>query len=1410
MAFKEFDGELDKPSSFKPFDGELDPAPKGFQHFSGELDKTEEDYGNEGYKKAFKGGSSSIPGAEQEASRKAPEQVKTEKGVLDKIESIINPISRIPVANDILRPALASFASYPAALIAGPVQSAWDAAHGRPSNVWENMERVGANVGALAGEPETQLGEEANKFLQENVYRHLPAMGATGFHVGPAAKQQRIAANFREGASQIAKFDKEFKGPEIPREQRAASIGPQTPENIVAAKQAAEIGPIQPESAKDKFVGPDKQLAELADVEALRSIIGDDAVDALKARVAADNEMRKQNQTQLEELARADAEKAAQERPGLTSQETPEGQQTLFDQADQMGQRNQFNGGDLGGWTVDENGMPVRADKSAEVQATGAPLQQDLFNRPESPLIGNPTDRGPASLKALQEPASALPELDVARMEAEGNNFGPVEDQTRFQPTNPLPTKTLGEMSKPIEPPVIRRGYTGRDWAQQDPVGYSQALNAHVEAARVNPGIIDNIVNPVLREDVRQRLAGDKTIAAVSDYKPSAEPYSKEPTTAVSSESAPAVGAMNNIPGFSDKMRHIRPMMETAEQILEKFRDVGDIAQNIAQRFMNQVTKGSIYNSVRIDHPYYTKVTQRFRDADANIQAAIRDVIHAKGAYADTLKQLSKDEYAKLAQEIQQAWREERELTPEYLRSKGYSEKAVTAAEAHKEFTNKLYNEYLKPAADLAGIKNVRQDISYFAGRTSGDFRKVITKGVLVDGKIVQEYVGQLASDTRRGLNKKVEAFNKLKESEGTQVGTEQYMGDRRRTDVSQGAAQFGQWLYDNHPDMAGYVDIINKLNDDLSANYMGANKHTMQKKGTIGTLGADPTLGVHQNAKDFWNSQVQYGENVIKWAEKSKAMADVKPLMETPGRPNLNGVIKDYVDNSMGRNPNQLGRALDSAEAAAGKMLGISPNLIRNFSGGLKQGINIKLLALSPKFYWGNVMQQITRTPEMMSYLQSLGVDSSVLGSVEMTNGMIDALGLRTKTELVKAAEQYASDKHVYSSDLFETNNRTRKGVGNAIDKLTTPAAIVEQYTRKSFYLTAVDALSKHGLSGDELFGTAKNLTDMYMNNYAKEEGALSYNVLGKSGGSNSANLMSFNNNEMSRLAMNINNAVKGDFKPLAAQLMSQIAMAGVMGVVGFKEADAIVKEVSKLAGKPISLSLLLTQNEHIPDLFKYGAPSVASGVDLTSTGSGSVVQGLPGGSLSDVFMPGISALAAPAKASVPVVGDLLKGNSPKEYDLIKLAREMLPTGPAQGYADRQLSRQAENGNEMGINQKTMKGQVQRTEADKIAKSFGATGLNEAMEKNKNFQLADIDKFYGDKRKEAIKDWSRAILVKNPVDAKAAMGDYFKNEGGQGLQADLDKAVNDGFITDDMRKIITAQAGDVPQTKSLMRRFAR
>lgn len=146
------------------------------------------------------------------------------------------------------------------------------------------------------------------------------------------------------------------------------------------------------------------------------------------------------------------------------------GQMALFDQPELMGQRNQFNAGDLGDWRVDENGIPVRVDKSMDAANVEAPLQRNLFGD-ELPQAGLEGTNVPITQAIDNTPANgmwaqrrgmtnrlggnaaelmATPELEAAVMEANGMKL-PFDEQTAFDPKNPLPTEKFGDMLKRTE-----------------------------------------------------------------------------------------------------------------------------------------------------------------------------------------------------------------------------------------------------------------------------------------------------------------------------------------------------------------------------------------------------------------------------------------------------------------------------------------------------------------------------------------------------------------------------------------------------------------------------------------------------------------------------------------------------------------------------------------------------------------------------------------------------------------------------------------------------------------------------------------------------------------------------------------------------------------------------------------------
>ena len=138
------------------------------------------------------------------------------------------------------------------------------------------------------------------------------------------------------------------------------------------------------------------------------------------------------------------------------------GQMALFDQGDQMGKRNQFNAGDLGDWRIDENGIPVRVDKSLEALNVEQPLQRNLWGDELGPALDQgrsltqsiddtPKDGNWAQRRGMTnrlggdgrvlEPGN---DLLTAKMEADGPKL-PFEEQTKFEPTNPMETRRLGD-----------------------------------------------------------------------------------------------------------------------------------------------------------------------------------------------------------------------------------------------------------------------------------------------------------------------------------------------------------------------------------------------------------------------------------------------------------------------------------------------------------------------------------------------------------------------------------------------------------------------------------------------------------------------------------------------------------------------------------------------------------------------------------------------------------------------------------------------------------------------------------------------------------------------------------------------------------------------------------------------------
>ena len=98
------------------------------------------------------------------------------------------------------------------------------------------------------------------------------------------------------------------------------------------------------------------------------------------------------------------------------------------------------------------------------------------------------------------------------------------------------------------------------------------------------------------------------------------------------------------------------------------------------------------------------------------------------------------------------------------------------------------------------------------------------------------------------------------------------------------------------------------------------------------------------------------------------------------------------------------------------------------------------------------------------------------------------------------------------------------------------------------------------------------------------------------------------FQHNYLAQLANYITKASEtGNVAGLAGFMAQMIFSAGVFGLIGYESAERILRVLSptieKYTGKPLPSFTETILTSSLPEVFKYGAPSSALGIDLTAT---------------------------------------------------------------------------------------------------------------------------------------------------------------------------------------------------------------
>lgn len=896
---------------------------------------------------------------------------------------------------------------------------------------------------------------------------------------------------------------------------------------------------------------------------------------------------------------------------------------------------------------------------------------------------------------------------------------------------------------------------------------------------------------------------------------------SEEPVqTGQETEITQAIGKMS---GAAQALKDYLPAKFSTEQLLEQMKTETDIKGNLLKKTIDRFTSGGLYQSLK--HPNNTLIKKTYEViGEASDRAQTLHDTYVQPLLV-SIRGMDKTEKvdASIIRTMMDA--EQLEITPQELAKRGASEKIISYIVQAKKTMDAAFKS-INEARAAVGKKPIDPRLGYAVTKMTGDFRKHIFRETIgEDGLPKREFIGQIGSNYR-GIDKgpmsfglaKTEAAIKAARPEWI-IGPEKYMGRGAKRD-SNGSRQseYNQALQMIAEDDPHVQELAKVLSDSYASDayaYMNAKKHTMTKKGTFGGEGRKPWEEMESNADAFFHGEVQYAETIFKWAELSKSVNEVKPLLSAAeiDQPNAKAWSDAYIDKALGNNPSTLGKALDKVFGAISESVGVGTTPISNVGRGVKAYTNTMLLGLNHLYNAVNVLQPFQGMPIVKALLGSRGLKTNFdigTGYSYLFEGAVTAMkdkaGLGNLTEFEHKINQYGKEHHVFGNEILDRSNHLSKNLMYYGAKVTDFASnTVESGTNRVMFSGIAHMLKDSGMQVHEgLFETAYKLTKLVMHDYRAHESSMIWQDLGPVGNL-SKNLTKYKLGQISQLnAMAREIPIHGSYRPIAVAMATQIASAGLLGFIAFDEADKLVHIITNKMGKPTSLRKLLL--DHAPDWASYGLGSFA-GVDLHArTGSPNVLPDTVG----DALFPGMSKVHNTVGAATDMV------SNPSEMNAKRLGRELSPP-LLNGILDRNwFSTTNAKGEEMSLTRKPSdKHDIQsgtvRNDSDKMWKSLGAMGLHESKEKALDYENQRLHGDYADKRKQVVSTLIDQYVANgnklSSAEIKAASKKYTGFEGGgSDFASDIIKGERGVVIDATTRQKLQALGGGV----SGLRQFKR
>lgn len=792
----------------------------------------------------------------------------------------------------------------------------------------------------------------------------------------------------------------------------------------------------------------------------------------------------------------------------------------------------------------------------------------------------------------------------------------------------------------------------------------------------------------------------------------------------------PGIAALK-VPVLTDPISDFKFYDKSPAEIAELAKNSPDIPVSKVELAAQQLQSGGLAASLKTRNPIvkyaFERMSRADRAADYQIRHNLTDPKTGLKIHMRDMSAAEKGEIwsAQITHEGQSV------LSTEQLRRAGYNEKQIAYYNHFRELSADIFKK-LNDVREKLGMRPMDERIGHLAGRFMGDFWSEVKSA---DGTKV---IARISGSTARELKHAVE-FMKERHPDW-HFGEQQYNtlgAGRNPGDRFGGLMEALNLLTKTDTDVATLLDSYKDLMQQDAVRFLNATRHAkakVQEAGGIkGSEGNKPWLDMKKNAEQGMKAQLDYFEQAYRWMEAQKATEDIRQVTSdgevVKAQPNAIKYANMYVDHALGRKSGPLGDAANWVASFIGEHTGWGHTNLFKASNVVKHRVLQKMMGyFNIPFSVAQLLQPVQSNPAMVSLLKSRGLEfSATEAQAKAMNTYFKSL---TDTGKVDAFEQaalkYAADLGIFDmkmSDHVKDINSSQ--FGEKFDYWADMnIRVPEHFTRGNTFLFYSHLLKDAGIPSKDIFGAAENLTNFTMVDYRPMERPLMYSKLGWIGDVASA-LTRYKHNQMTQAAFYAREGIRGSgYAPLATYLGASLAFGGIMGAVGFQEADNLYQLFTQhVLKKPDSLTNQVLKS-NMPEVMSHGLFSML-GVDMSSRFSNA---NLIPDTMVDAMMPYASAIWDPLASTGRVLMDPL---SPTKWK-----QEIKSVAPqsVQGALENTMFTEKKGPNQnlyvTGTDGPNLgKGRVMRSDTEVGQRWLGFRSVRESKELAQNYSNSQIDK---------------------------------------------------------------------------------